>query len=226
MCGRYTITVSFEELLQRYYIDDTTVPFHRPRYNVAPMQMVPAVINDGRQNRIGQLRWGLVSSWAKDESMAGKMINARAETLLEKASFKKLINRKRCIIPIDSFYEWKKVNGKKQPMRIMLKDESIFSLAGLYDTWVNPTNGEKVSTFTIITTNPNQLVADVHDRMPVILSRENEGSWLDRENANIGELLDLLKPYPAEEMTAYPVSTMVGNVKNDVPECIESFLQE
>lgn len=221
MCGRFTITVPNEDLLLRYSIADPMDPFHYPRYNIAPLQMVPAIINDGTKNRLGQLRWGLVPSWAKDENSAGKMINARAETILQKASFKNLIYRKRCIILADSFYEWKNVNGKKQPMRIMMKDEHIFSMAGLYDTWVNPENGQKLSTFTIITTKPNRLVQEVHDRMPVILHRENEGIWIDRTNSNIGELIDLLQSYPAEEMKAYPVSRMVGNVKNDVPECIE-----
>ncbi|QRG65975.1 SOS response-associated peptidase [Brevibacillus choshinensis] len=221
MCGRFTIAVSHEDLLLRFSIAEAIDLFHSARYNVAPMQMTPAVINDGKRNRIDQLRWGLIPSWAKDGSMAGKMINARAETVLDKASFKNLIYRKRCIIPADSFYEWKNVNEKKQPMRIMMRDECIFSLAGLYDTWINPVNGQRLGTFTIITTKPNRLVEEVHDRMPVILSREKEGIWLDRGNTNMDEILDLLQPYPAEEMIAYPVSTLVGNVKNDSPECIE-----
>lgn len=221
MCGRYTLTVSNEALIERYSIHGVTNSFHTPRYNVAPMQMVPAVIHDGEQNRLGQLRWGLVPAWAKDEKLASRMINARAETILQKVSFKNLVGRKRCIIPADSFFEWKNINGRKQPMRIMMKDERVFSLAGLYDTWINPANGEKVSTFTIITTIPNSLVEEVHDRMPVILDRDDEVRWLDRNNHNVAELVSLLKPYPADEMMVYPVSPMVGNVKNDLPECVK-----
>lgn len=221
MCGRYTITITFEDLVLRYSAVYTNIPFHEPRYNVAPMQAVPAIIHDGRHNRIGPLRWGLVPSWAKDQSMASRMINAKAETLLEKPSFKHLVSGKRCVIPVDSFYEWKKVGGAKQPMRFMLKDESIFSLAGLYDSWINPDNGEKVSTFTIITTTPNRLVAEVHDRMPVILKREDEALWLDRHHTNSSQLMKLLQPLPEEDMMCYPVSAQVGNVKNDDSSCIE-----
>lgn len=194
--------------------------YHAPRYNVAPMQQVMAVVHDGEKNRLGELRWGLVPSWAKDDKFAGKMINARAETLLSKPSFKNLIYRKRCIIPADGFYEWKKKAEGKQPMRIVLKDQSIFSLAALYDTWISP-NGEKISTCTIITTEPNRLVADIHDRMPVILHEEDEETWLNRNNQNAEQLMSLLKPFPAENMEAYPVSPAVGNVKNDSKELIK-----
>jgi putative SOS response-associated peptidase YedK len=220
MCGRFTITLSIEELMLRYYIDRKTNRYHTPRYNVAPSQMVLAVINDGERNRIGELQWGLIPSWATDQKIGNKMINARNETLLEKASFKNLIYRKRCILPADGFFEWKKQNGKKQPMRITMKDKSIFSMAGLYDTWQRE-DGIKISTCTIITTKPNHLMRDIHDRMPVILKKEDEEVWLNRSNTNAEELLSLLAPFPAEEMYAYPVSPIVGNVRNDTPECIE-----
>ncbi|MFD2445949.1 SOS response-associated peptidase [Bacillus sp. CGMCC 1.16607] len=221
MCGRFTLTITFEELMERYAIEEQRTPFHRPKYNVAPMQQVPAIINDGNKNRLGELRWGLVPSWAKDDKSAGKMINARKETLLEKPSFKNLVYRKRCIIPADSFFEWINVEGQKRPIRFMKRDESIFSMAGLYDTWINPSNGEKTNTCTIITTTPNNLVSPIHDRMPVILKKEDEQKWLQRNEVNVNELLRLLMPFPAEEMKAYPVSTLVGNVKNEGPECIE-----
>lgn len=221
MCGRFTLTVSHKELLARYSVTEVTNFYHYPRYNIAPMQMVPAIVNDGRQNRIGLLRWGLIPSWAKDERIAAKTINAKAETLLEKASFKHLLYKKRCVIPADSFYEWKNASGKRLPMRIMMKDDGIFSMAGLYDTWVNSANGQTLHTFTIITIKPNQLVAEFHDRMPVILNKQEEGKWLAREKSTVEEVLALLKPYPAEEMKAYPVSSVVGNVRNDIPECIK-----
>jgi len=183
------------------------------------MQEVWAVIHDGVKNRLGELRWGLVPSWAKDDKIGSKMINARAETLLERASFKTLVGRKRAIIPADGFYEWKKSGNSKQPMRITLKEDALFSMAGLYDTWQTP-DGSKLSTCTIITTSPNSLMADIHDRMPVILHPEDEAFWLDRSNSDTKALTALLKPYPADKMRAYPVSPIVGNVKNDSEECI------
>jgi len=220
MCGRYTIVVSIEELMLRYLDYDATDRYHTPRYNVAPMQNILAVIHDGVKNRLGELRWGLVPSWASDEKIGNKMINARAETLTEKPSFNKLIARKRAIIPADGFYEWKPVESKKQPMRIVMKNNAIFSMAALYDTWVAP-DGKKISTCTIITTTPNSLMQDIHNRMPVILKREDEAVWLDRDNNNVDHLMTLLTPYSSDEMRAYPVSPIVGNTKNDMKECIE-----
>ena len=214
MCGRYTITVSMEELMFRYLINDSTIIHYAPKYNMAPMQQLPAIIHDGHKNRLGELRWGLVPSWAADEKNASRMINARAETLLEKASFKRLVSTRRCIIPADGFYEWQKNNNTKQPMRIVLQGGGIFSMAGLYDIWTNP-EGLKLSTCTIITTTPNSLMANIHDRMPVILRKEDEEEWLNRENKNIHALMKLLNPYSADQMKAYPVSSAVGNVRND-----------
>jgi putative SOS response-associated peptidase YedK len=182
--------------------------------------MVLAIIHDGVKNRMGELKWGLIPEWAKDEKIAYRTLNARAETLLEKPAFKIPFQRKRCLIPADSFYEWKKTKTGKQPMRIMLKSKELFSFAGLFDTWAAP-DGTKISTCTIITTTPNELVAEMHDRMPVILRREDEAVWLDRSIRDIELLGSLLKPYPAEHMLAYPVSPLVGNVKNDVAECIK-----
>lgn len=219
MCGRYTIVVSIEELMLRYLSDLPTNRYHTPRYNVAPMQQVLAVVNDGEKNRLGELRWGLVPSWASDDKIGSKMINARAETLLEKPSFRNLVQRKRALVPADGFYEWKQAGGEKQPMRITMRDGGIFSMAALYDTWVAP-DGRRIGTCTIITTTPNELMADIHDRMPVILRPEDEAFWLDRGNADTAGLMSLLQPYDAGEMRAYPVSRIVGNVKNDVPECI------
>ncbi|KIL40530.1 hypothetical protein SD70_12975 [Gordoniibacillus kamchatkensis] len=221
MCGRYTIIVSMEELMLRYLADWPAGP-HQPRYNVAPMQDVLAVIHDGEKNRLGPLRWGLVPAWADDDKIGSRMINARAETLLQKPAFKPLIARKRALIPADGFYEWKTVGGRKQPMRITMKDGGVFSFAALYDTWTSP-EGKKIHTCTIITTTPNSLVAGIHDRMPVILRREDESVWLSRSNRDAERLMSLLQPYPAEAMRAYPVSPQVGNVKNDTESCIEEI---
>jgi len=222
MCGRYTITVSMEELMFRYLINDSTIIHYAPRYNMAPMQQLPAIIHDGKHNRLGELRWGLVPSWAKDDKSSGKMINARAETLLEKASFKRLIRTRRCIVPADGFYEWQQQDSKKQPMRIVMQDGGIFSMAGLYDIWTNP-EGKKISTCTIITTTPNQLMENIHDRMPVILRAEDEEEWLSRENQETPSIIKLLKPYSAAKMRAYPVAATVGNVRNDDSELIKEI---
>jgi putative SOS response-associated peptidase YedK len=224
MCGRYTIVVSLDELIIRYGAYAAMNQYHLPHYNVAPMQDVAVVIHDGERNRLGALRWGLVPGWASDDKFENKLINARAETLLEKASFKNLIHRKRCIVPADGFYEWKQIGNKKQPMRITMKDHSIFSLAALYDSWTGP-DGKKLSTCTIITTTSNSLMQDLHDRMPVILNPEEEQLWLNRNNHDVDQLVALLKPYSSDAMKVYPVSSVVGNVRNDSVECIAKWPQ-
>ncbi len=222
MCGRFTLTVTMDELLLRYFIDYPAAPFHQPRYNVAPGQMIAAVIHDGAKNRIGELKWGLIPHWAKDERIGNRCMNARAESLADKPAFKIPFLRKRCLIPADGFYEWKRTGNRKQPMRIMMRHRGIFSMAGLYDTWMAP-DGRKISSCTIITTEPNDLMRDIHDRMPVILRPEDESAWLDRNNDDADLLKSLLAPYPAEEMCAYPVSPLVGSVKNDDKRCIEEY---
>lgn len=232
MCGRFTLTVTWEELMTRYLIDPESVsPFHVPRYNIAPTQMVTAIIHDGSTNRIGQLQWGLVPSWAKDSSGGAKMINARSETLEDKPAYRMPFYRKRCLIPADGFYEWQKSGNGKQPFRIGLKNGEIFSMAGLYDTWITP-GGEKLSTCTVITTEPNRLMEPIHNRMPVILRPADEALWLERQTSShthgdhpshLQSLKELLKPYPPEEMQAVPVSTTVNSVKNDTEDCIRSI---
>ncbi|MNI32726.1 putative SOS response-associated peptidase YedK [compost metagenome] len=222
MCGRFTLIVTLDELMLHYHIQTSRFPQYGPKYNVAPGQMVMTVIHDGVQNRMGELRWGLIPEWAKEEKVGFQMLNARAESLTEKPAFKKPFQRKRCLIPADSFYEWKGTGKNKQPMRILLKNQEVFSLAGLYDTWTSP-DGHAISTFTIITTTPNDLVADIHDRMPVIIRKEDEAAWLDRNHTQTEQLSLLLKPYPAEEMYAYPVASRVGNVRHDDEQCIEEI---
>lgn len=221
MCGRYTITVTLEELIAKYFIREHPVIQYAPRYNAAPMQHIAAVIHDGEQNRLGALRWGLLPSWSKEDKNAARLINARSETLLEKPSFKKLVASRRCVIPADGFYEWKTREGGKQPMRITMRDGKLFSMAGLYDIWTAP-DGTRISTCTIITTAANSLMEDIHDRMPVILAADQEALWLDRRSRDIPSLMKLLQPYDPEQMVAYPVSAAVGNVRNDSPELIKS----
>ncbi|WP_017688012.1 SOS response-associated peptidase [Paenibacillus sp. PAMC 26794] len=219
MCGRFTITDPLDAIMDRYYASIADGFDYKPNYNAAPMQYIPTIIGSKDGNRLGALRWGLVPSWAKDDKIGNKMINARAETLTEKTSFKRLISSKRCIIPTNGFYEWRKEGTEKQPMRILMKDDSLFSLAGLYDTWTDP-DGNKLSTCTIITTEPNSLMENIHNRMPVILRPEDELEWLGRDNDNVQSLLGLLKPYQASEMRAYEVQKEVGNVRNNNEELI------
>ncbi|WP_019003664.1 SOS response-associated peptidase [Cohnella laeviribosi] len=220
MCGRYTITVTLEELIARYRADHVAVPFHAPRYNVAPGQLVPAVVNDGKANRLGVLKWGLVPPWADDAKIGSRMINARAETLTERPAFRGAIRRKRCLLPADGFYEWKASAGQKRPYRIRLRSGELFSMAGLYETWTSP-DGDVLHTCAVVTTAPNRLMADIHDRMPVILRKEDESLWLDRRVQNPAELRRLFVPFPEDEMEAYEVDGRVGNPANDDPLCIE-----
>lgn len=222
MCGRYTITVTIDELIALYEAEMSGNAISLPRYNIAPMQTIPVVINDGQHNRIGALRWGLLPNWAKEDNWGARAINARAETITEKPAFRGLLTRKRCLVPADGFYEWKRSGDRKQPYRIVLRERGLFAMAGLYDTWSSP-SGDKISTVSIITTMPNELMADIHDRMPVILPRENESVWLDRTNQDKDLLQALLKPYEAEEMKAYPVTSAVGNVRNTSPDLIKEI---
>lgn len=221
MCGRYSITVTIEELMERFLLEHYPEHFiYTPRYNAAPGQLVPAILAQEGKNRMGPLKWGLVPSWAKEEKLSFPTFNAKAETLREKASFRTPFERKRCLIPADGFYEWKSLpGGRKEPLRIVLKKRTLFAMAGLYDTWTAP-DGRKVASCTVITTEPNGLMAGIHNRMPVILRPEHEALWLDRSRFEPELLQSLLVPYAEEEMEAYPVSPAVGNVKNDAPELL------
>lgn len=204
----------------RFMLESST-PFYEPRYNVAPGQMVPAIINNGAQNKLGQLRWGLIPSWAKDAKIGYTMINARVETIADKPAFRTSLRSKRCIIPADGFYEWKLTEDGKQPMRIVQRTGQLFAMAGLYDTWVSP-EGDKISSCTIITTGPNKTMAGIHDRMPIILRKQDEAAWLDRSIQDVNLLQSLIgQPYPDEELRVYPVTKAVGNVKNDSPDNIK-----
>lgn len=226
MCGRYTITLTLEALMRYYFAEQPEVAIHLPRYNVAPTQLAPAVVHDGRRNRLGQLKWGLIPPWAKDEKGASRMINARAETLEERPAYREAFRRKRCLIPADGFYEWQtKPGGAKQPYRIKLRDGGLFSMAALYEIWTAP-DGRKVGSFSIVTTEANPLMAGIHDRMPVIVRREDESLWLDRTMTDTERLKRLLVPFPADEMEAYEVDRRVGNVANDDAACMAALSHE
>ena len=216
MCGRFTLSTDITTVAKVFGVAPSLQA--APRYNIAPTQDVIAVMNNGSLH-LDMLRWGLIPSWAKDESIGSKMINARAETLAEKPSFKRLLRSKRCLVVADGFYEWKKEHGGKTPMYITLKDGSPFALAGLWDLWHSP-DGRDIRTCTIVTTQPNALVTSIHDRMPVILPADARELWLDSSLHDDEALLPLLAPYPAEEMTARAVSRLVNNPKIEGAELI------
>jgi putative SOS response-associated peptidase YedK len=219
MCGRFSLTKEEAEIEKRFnarfYSDDLV-----KRYNVAPSQL-SIVITDESPSELQLFKWGLIPSWAKDPSIGNKMINARSETIWEKPSFKNLIKRKRCLVVTDGFYEWKKIDSKtKIPYRICVKDESLFTLGGLWDQWTDKSSGEIISSFTVITTNANDKVGEIHDRMPVILSKEDESIWLN-ENSGQLDIDELLKPYPEQELKTYPISKKVNSPTNDSEEILE-----
>jgi putative SOS response-associated peptidase YedK len=222
MCGRSSLTKTEKEIEERFnatfYSDELERYNPLPSFNAAPTQMLPVIISE-EPDRIHLFRWGLIPFWAKDKSIGSKMINARAETLLEKPSFRSLVSRHRCIVPLDGFYEWQKQDHAKVPYRIITTDNDIFAAAGLWDRWIDTEQNKEVFTFTIITTAPNTLMQPIHDRMPAILLREDEVHWLDAE-VQAKDAIELLHPYPAEHMRAYRVSTMVNNVRNNTPDLI------
>ena len=184
--------------------------------------MVVAILGDGDNpghNRAELMRWGLIPFWAKDAKIGARMINARAETVAEKPAFRTALRKRRCLVLADGFYEWKKEENGKTPMYIAAKSRGPFAMAGLFETWKSPED-ELIRSCTIITTSPNTLMEDIHDRMPVILPKDAETIWLDPKLEDQETLTSLLTPYPAEEMEAYVVSTLVNTAKNDFPECI------
>lgn len=218
MCGRYTQTSDPAKLAQRFHLEPPGPELSR-RYNIAPTQDAPVVANDDPK-RLRLMRWGLIPAWAKDAAIGNRMINARAETLAEKPSFKKPFERRRCLVLADGFYEWRVVAGRaKIPVRIVLKSREPFVFAGLWDLWRGP-EGRELATFTIITTQANEILKPIHDRMPVILRPKDEEMWLTSGPVEAAKLAHLLKPYPADEMEAYDVSQLVNSPRNDTLECI------
>ncbi len=224
MCGRYSQTCDANVLAQRFGANASQVGL-APQYNIAPTNRAPVLIEEsGRQLKF--MQWGLVPSWAKDTVIGSRMINARAETVAEKPSFRKLLERRRCLVLADSFYEWRKVDDTKTkiPMRFVLKSREPFAFAGLWDTWKKP-DGNELQSFTIITTEANDLIRPVHDRMPVILKQEDEEKWLDPDITDSSKLTALLGPLQSDVMAAYQVSALINSPKNDVAKCIEPVSQ-
>jgi putative SOS response-associated peptidase YedK len=228
MCGRFSATFTFREIRLRWNIDvdgdfsvaDDDFSLVVPRFNIAPSQSVAVITNDHGTRGVKQMQWGLVPAWAKDPAIGNQMINARAETLTDRASFKDLVDRRRCVIPASGFYEWRKDRKQRMPMWFHLKSKEPFAFAGLWDRWRKP-DGNNLETFTIITTGTNDLVRPIHDRMPVILQREDEEQWLDSAGTSFNRASSVLKPYPAEQMNAYDVSLAVNKPEFDGPECIQ-----
>ena len=220
MCGRYTVQTKGRKG-QSLAAGLVESGLKEPRYNAAPSQGLPVITN--RQPETLQLfSWGLQPFWAKDSKAVKRAINARSETLPEKPMFRNLLKLKRCLVPADGFFEWQKKGKDKVPHRITLKSEDLFTFAGLWDEWTNKETGEVLHTFSIITTDANELVRPIHDRMPVILSPGAEDLWLDENESQEG-LLSLLVPYKAEEMKAFAVSPLVNSTINNVPEVINSL---
>ncbi len=218
MCGRFSRKATLQAIIDEFEIDEVNGMIE-PGYNVAPGQEVAVILKDDSR-KLGLLKWGLIPSWSKDPKIGYRMINARAETLADKPSFKHPLRRKRCLIVADGFYEWKKGGKQKTPMYIFIKGQKPFVFAGLWDTWTSP-EGKKISTCTIITTGPNELLKKIHNRMPVILPKEHIDTWLDRSVEDEQHVLPLLQPYPEKEMDAYEVSRVVNSPKNNTPECVE-----
>ena len=213
MCGRYELQ-EIEGLGARFRATSVRLDL-APRYNVAPGQIMPVVVRAEGENNLELMKWGLIPSWAKDPSIGNKMINARAETVLEKPSYRKPLQSKRCLVPVSGFYEWHDTGHGKVPYHINLKGEKIFALAGLYDEWFDP-DGQKIDSYTILTTSANTFMERLHHRMPVILGREAEDTWLDPKTPLSG-LMDLMSPFMPEKMVAAPASLRVNNVRNDDP---------
>ena len=221
MCGRYSLTVTLDELKEAFPDLKISLKQYAPRYNIAPTQPI-AIVRNEEERKLDLHKWGLIPSWSKDAKIASKLINARGETLAEKPSFRSAYKRRRCLVLADGFYEWVQVEGvkKKIPIYVHLKTKEPFAFAGLWETWMSPDGGE-IPTATIITTQPNELVAKVHSRMPVILPRDVYDVWLEPGEKGPGELDHLLKPYPAGEMAQYPVSRLVNSPANDTPQVVK-----
>lgn len=215
MCGRYGLEDP-DKIYERFDVTNRVVL--KPRYNIAPSQNLPIVVISGQGNRkVELMRWGLLPSWASDPKLANMMVNARAETINKKPSYAKPLKHQRCLIPASYFFEWKQTKEGKIPYLIKLKNDEIFAFAGVFD--INEKVEDRpLKTYTIITTEPNEMVGEIHNRMPVILNRASEKIWLDPQIEDTEKLMGLLKPFPANLMEAYPVFTTVNDPKNDIPD--------
>jgi putative SOS response-associated peptidase YedK len=218
MCGRYTLRTPIDVLAEGFEIQEYPSSI-TPNYNVAPTQEVAGLVEEEEKRKLEMFHWGLIPSWAKDPAIGNKMINARAETVSEKPSFRSAFKKRRCLILADGFYEWQKTDDGKQPYYIKMEDDSPFAFAGLWEFWDK--YGEEIRSGTIITTDANDLMNEIHHRMPVILHPEDYGLWLDPDFDEKEALTALLKPYPSDAMEAYPVSRRVNKPANNEPSVLE-----
>jgi len=219
MCGRFALAATSEELAYHFNLNRQVKI--EPRYNIAPSQPVIIIRSGTNGNKLSAVRWGLIPHWSKDEKIGYKLINARAETVKEKPSFRDAFKSRRCLIPATGFFEWKHESRMKQPYFIKMKNGGLFALAGLWESWQNP-EGKTIDSCTIITTDANGIVGKIHDRMPVIIPNQSYGLWLSSAG-NGNSFLEYLKPYDPFKMTAYTVSSMVNQVKNEGPGCIKKI---
>lgn len=220
MCGRFTQTQSGIAIAQAFQL--TEAPALQPRYNIAPTQaiaVVKALSDSGRQLQL--LRWGLIPAWSKDSSIGARLINARAETVAEKPAFRNAFKKRRCLVVADGFYEWQRLAGKKQPYYFHLSQKQPFAFAGLWEHWQDK-DGTEIQSCTILTTEANELLSPIHDRMPVILPPQAYDQWLDPDLQDTRQLQSWLRPYAAEAMATYPVSLEVNRPGNDSLTCIQA----
>jgi putative SOS response-associated peptidase YedK len=228
MCGRVRLSTDFSEIKIAFRIPpERPTPNGAPSWNVAPTDPLPIVCYDekDRERSLEVMRWGLIPYWAKDSKIGYSTINARAEEIDTKPAFREPFRQRRCLVPIDNFYEWKKTETGKQPYAIGLAGNRLMALAGLWDTWRSP-QGERVRSFTIVTTTPNELCAQLHNRMPVVLKPDAWPLWIGEEPADVPRLKSLLVPYTDDDMICWPVSARVGSVKNNDPSLIEPIVSE
>jgi len=222
MCGRFTLTTSVRDLADLFQATEVELPAALPHFNIPPSAQVLAVRqlpgHAGRQ--LVALQWGLIPAWAKDPSIGNRLINARAESAADKPSFRDAFRRRRCLVPADGFFEWKKQGGKKEPYLVRLRDGKPFAFAGLWERW-QELDGKPVETCTILTTGANDLVRPIYERMPVILETGAYAPWLDPALHDREKLLPLLDAYPAAKMTAYRVSGLVNNPRHEDAKCLE-----
>jgi putative SOS response-associated peptidase YedK len=219
MCGRYRLSRRKQIVEEHFLADWDDLEWH-PRYNIAPTQPVPIIRQNPKEpiREISLVRWGLIPSWSKDSSSSAKMINARSETAATLPAFRDAMKSRRCLVPADGFYEWQKTGKTKQPYCFEVSDGSLFAFAGIWDRWKDP-SGQWIKSCSILTTTPNAVTSAVHDRMPVILDRDNYDLWLDPGMTDVKVVSEMLKPYDTQVMRSYPVSSRVNSVAKDDEEC-------
>lgn len=222
MCGRFTQTQSGAAIATLFQLAEP--PTVTPSYNISPTQAVGVIVATAEQPtpQFRQLRWGLIPSWAKDPSMGNRLINARSETVAEKPSFRSAFRQRRCLVLADGFYEWQRSQGQKQPFYFQVREQPLFAFAGLWEQWQSP-EGEAIASCTILTTAANELLSQVHDRMPVILPNSAYEPWLDPTLRDPEHLKPLLQPYSAAAMNSYPVSSQVNSPRHNSPDCIQAI---